>query len=215
MAIPCALAIHEDFLRVCIELLVTASACTAKQAKEARSLAHKHSLIAQATGGVFNAGSLGQLTTIRLMRNCMIHNGGRADHELLNNLAAWTSSLEAGWVRLTGNNPRQLRLGAELSFGHGEMILALAVTKVLAREANQLLQPTLPRCQWVDMLIEDLVDSDTNVLRAPDFSRRARGLTKFHYAPLQLSDGELEKGRRRYLGRRTMGSVSPVSRSSP
>jgi hypothetical protein len=135
------------------------------------------------------------------MRNCMIHNGGRADHKLLNNLATWTSSIEAGWVRLTGNNPRQLRLGVELSFGHGEMILTLAVTKVLARGANQLLQPTLPRSQWADMLIEDLVNSDPHVLRAPAFSRRAHGLAKFHYAPLKLSDDELEKGRRRYLGR--------------
>lgn len=195
MAIPYALAIHEDFLHVCIELLVTVGACTASQAKKAGTLATKHPLIAQATGGVFNADGLGQFETIRLMRNCMIHNGGRANHELLNNLATWTSSIEAGWVKLTGNNLRQLRLGAEPSFGHDEMILALAVTKVLAREANQLLQPKLPRNQWADMLIEDLVNSDTNVLRAPDFNRRAHGPAKFHYAPLQLSDGELEKGR--------------------
>jgi len=215
MAIPYALAIHEDFLRVCIELLVTARACTAKQAGQANSLATKHPLIAQSTGGAFNADSLGQLTTLRLMRNCMIHNGGRVDQQLVNNLTTWTSSVETGWVRLTGDSPRQLSLGAQLSFGHGEMILALAVTKVLAREANQLLQPALPRRQWTDMLIEDLVESDTNVLRAPDFRRRARGLAKFHYAPLQLSDGELEKGRLRYLARQTAGSAGAVSRSSP
>jgi hypothetical protein len=140
----------------------------------------------QSTSGAFNTDSLGQLTTIRLMRNCMIHEGGRADQTLLNHLATWTSSIEVSWVKLTGSNPRQLRLGAELSFGHGEMILTLAVTKVLAREANRLLQPALPRSQWADMLIADLVASDTNVLHASDFRRRARGLAKFHYTPLQL-----------------------------
>lgn len=201
MAIPYALAIHDDFLRECIDLLVTANACTAKQAAQASPLAAKHPLIAQSTGGVFNADSMGQLTTIRLMRNCMIHEGGRADQTLLNNLATWTSSIEVGWVKLTGNNPRHLRPGAELSFGHGEMILTLAVTKVLAREANRFLQPALPRSQWADMLIADLVDSDAHVLRASDFRRRACGLAKFHYAPLQLSDDELTDACHRYPGR--------------
>lgn len=202
MAIPYALAIHDDFLRECIDLLVTANACTAKQAAQANPLAAKHPLIAQSTGGVFNADSMGQLTTIRLMRNCMIHEGGRADRTLLNNLATWTSSIEAGWTKLTGNNPRQMRPGEELSFGHGEMILALAVTKVLAREANRFLQPALPRSQWADMLIADLVDSDAHVLRASDFHRRARGRAKFDYAPLQLSDDELTDACRRYPGNR-------------
>ncbi|MGH3852247.1 MAG: hypothetical protein ACRDR6_01860 [Pseudonocardiaceae bacterium] len=201
MSIPYALAIHDDFLHDCLDLLVTARACSAKDAKGANALAAKHPLIAQSTGGAFNADSLGQLTTLRLMRNCMIHAGGRADRCLLKNLATWTSSIEAGWVKLAGNNPRQLRLGAELSFGHGEMILALAVTKVLAREANQLLQPTVPRSQWADMLIADLVESDVHVLLASDFGRRAHGLARFHYAPLQLSADELAAACSRYLCR--------------
>lgn len=205
MAIPYALAIHDDFLRECIDLLVTAQAGTAKQATDANPLAAKHKLIAQSTGGVFNTDSMGQFTTIRLMRNCMIHEGGRADQKLLTHLATWTSSIAAGWVQLTGNDPRQLRLGAELSFGHGEMILALAVTKVLAREANRFLQPALPRSQWADMLITDLVDSDAHVLRASDFRRRARGLAKFDYAPLKLSDNELADACHRYPGRSATG----------
>lgn len=78
------------------------------------------------------------------------------------------------------------------------MILTLAVTKALAREANQLLQPALPRAQWADMLIADLVETDDqHVLRAPDFLRRARGLAKFHYGPLRLSDIELAEARTR------------------
>ena len=95
----------------------------------AGSLAAKHPLIERCTGGSFGVDSLGQLTTIRLMRNCMIHAGGRADQTLLNDVAGWTPGTEAGWVKLTGNNPRQLVFGDELAFGHGEMILALAVTK--------------------------------------------------------------------------------------
>jgi len=197
MSIPYALALHDDFLRECIALLAAAGKCTAREVTAASSLAAKHPLVERCTGGAFNPTSLGQLTTIRLMRNCMVHDGGRCDQTLIKDLTGWTPSIEAGWVKLTGNNPRQLAVGDELLFGHGEMILTLAVTKVLAREANQLLQPALPRAQWADMLIADLVETDQHVLRAPDFLRRARGLAKFHYGPLRLSDIELAEARTR------------------
>ncbi|MDQ3030388.1 MAG: hypothetical protein M3R09_10270 [Actinomycetota bacterium] len=214
MSIPYALAIHDDFLHECIALLDTAGKCTAKDMEQsARSLAHKHPLIQRCTDGAFNADSLGQLTTIRMMRNCMVHAGGRADQRLINDLASWTPGIEAGWVKLTGNNPRQLTLGDELAFGHGEMGLALAVTKVLAREANQLLQPTLPRDQWADMLIDDLVEADPHMLRAPDFLRRARGLAKFHYGALKLADTELGDARLRHLSRYT--AAGPPATGGP
>jgi hypothetical protein len=193
MSIPYALAIHDDFLRVCIDMLTTAKACTAKQAVQANGLVSKHVLIEQVTRGAFNANSLRQLNTIRLMRNCTIHESGRADQTLLNDLATWTPDVATAWSRLTGDDPRRLGLGADLSFGHGEMILTLAVTKVLAREANQLLLPVVPRHQWADMVIADLVDSASHVLHAPDVGRRARGLSNFHYSPLQLTDDELKE----------------------
>lgn len=67
--------------------------------------------------------------------------------------------------------------------------------------ASHLLQLTRGSNQWADMLIADLIASDANLLGASNFRRRARGLAKFHYAPLQLSDDDLDEGRYRYLGR--------------
>lgn len=50
------------------QILDTAGKCSAKDMeKAARSLFHKHPLIERCTGGSFNANSLGQLTTIRMM----------------------------------------------------------------------------------------------------------------------------------------------------
>lgn len=123
MSIPYALALHDDFLRDCIDLLFLAGKCTAKEVVAAGSLAAKHPLIERCTLEAFNADSLAQLTTIRLMRNCTIHGGGRADQTLLNDLAGWTPSIEESWIKLTRSSPRRLTLGDELAFGHGEMIL--------------------------------------------------------------------------------------------
>ena len=73
----------------------------------------------------------------------------------------------------------------------GTLILALAVTKVLAREANRLLQPALPHSQWADMVVDDLIESDSHALRAPDRMRRAAGLGRYHYGAIALTSGEL------------------------
>lgn len=125
------------------------------------------------------------------MRNCTIHAGGRASRSLVQGISTWTPATETGWVRLVKRSARGLRVGDVVSFGHGELILALAVTKVLARQANQLLQPALPRTQWADMVIEDLTGTDASALAAPDAFRRVPGLTRCHYRPLALTDAEL------------------------
>lgn len=191
MSVPYALAIHEDFLKTCLALLEQAALCL-PGTSDKLPLAQQHAAIESATGGVLNADSLAQLDTLRRMRNCTIHSGGRANASLLHKISNWTASTEAGWVRLARRNPRGLRVGDVVVFGHGELILALAVTKLLGREANQLLQPALPRAQWADMVVDDLLASDPRALASPDASRRVRGLARYHYQPLALTDAELQ-----------------------
>jgi len=144
-----------------------------------------------ATGGRFGADSLSQLDVLRRMRNCTIHRGGRANASLVNALKTLSQTAEAGWTRLAGRSPRSLQVGDRVEFGHGELILSLAVTKVLGREANGLLQPALPRAQWADLVVDDLVSDDPHALASPDAQRRLRGLSRFHYQPLVLTESEL------------------------
>jgi len=191
MSVPYALAIHEDFLKTCLTLLEQAGHCRPGTADDLR-LVQQHPEIECATGGTFDIDSLAQIDVLRRMRNCTIHSGGRANSSLVNAIAAWTPSAQAGWVRLARRNPQGLRVGDRVEFGHGELILALAVTKLLGREANQLLQPALPRTQWADLVLDDLLGDDPRALSGPDALRRARGLARFHYQPLSLTDAELQ-----------------------
>jgi hypothetical protein len=190
MSVPYALSIHEDYLKTCLVLLERAGRCSPGTADRLK-LHAQHAEVEGATGGRFVADSLAQLDTLRLMRNCTIHSGGRASQSLVAKIAGWTSTTEAGWLRLAKRSPRGLRVGDTVAFAHGELIMALAVTKELARQANQLLQPALPRHQWADMVVDDLVDSDQHVLRTPDRLRRARGLARFHYQDVGLTSSEL------------------------
>jgi hypothetical protein len=99
MGVPYALAIHEDHLKTCVSLLERASLCPGGTA-ENTVLARAHSEIERATGNSFNTDSLTQLTTLRLMRNCTIHSGGRASQTLINQIATWPPNVEINWRKL-------------------------------------------------------------------------------------------------------------------
>lgn len=197
MAVPYALAIHEDYLKTCLALLQRGGISLSKSPGDFK-LANQHEEIERVTGKAFTAASLEQLHTLRLMRNCTIHSGGRVNNALVNKLASWTPDAEMGWVRLTRRSPRALQIGDAITFGHGEVLIALAVTKTLAREANQFLQPTLPRNLWADLVIEDLEAEAPAALTAPDVLRRASGIARFHYGLLKLTETEISAALKRH-----------------
>src|SRR4051794_22548503 len=89
MSVPYALAIHEDFLKICLGLLEHAGRVNPGTANNVK-LANQHETIEQATGGKFGADSFAQLDVLRRMRNCTIHAGGRASSSLVNAIATWS-----------------------------------------------------------------------------------------------------------------------------
>lgn len=190
MAVPYALAIHEDYLKTCLHLLQRGGVRLTKQPGDFK-LFNQHEEVERATRQSFNGASLQQLHTLRLMRNCTIHEGGRADSTLINHLATLVIAAESGWVNLAQRSPCSLQLGDEVTFGAGEMMVALAVTHALAKEANQFLQAAVARGFWADLVIEDLKDEYPSALKAPDAKRRAKGFAQFNYGVLQLNDNEI------------------------
>jgi hypothetical protein len=64
------------------------------------------------------------------------------------------------------------------------------VTTALAKQANRLLQAALPRDLWAELVIEDLISTDPQ-LTGLSLSRKARGLARFHYGPIRLTEDEL------------------------
>ena len=190
MGVPYALAIHEDYLTSALALLERGSLVTRGTAASSR-LANQHAQIAGATHGSFDPNSLAQLNTLRLMRNCLIHAGGRASSGLVSDVSTWSATTETSWTKLAKRSPRTLVEGDVVEFGHGEMILALAITKVLDRQVNEMLQNALPREIWADMVVEELRDVNGASLRAPDSVRKLRGIARHHYSPLGLDESEL------------------------
>jgi hypothetical protein len=191
MSVPYVLAIHEDYLRTCLTLLAQDCKCSPKAAgAQAWAL---HGKVATAAGTAFSHDSIVQFDTLREMRNCMIHAGGQADTRLLGHISQWTAEIAADWLAVAHNDPRRLRLGDKIRFSHGELIMSLAVTKRLAREANKLLQTTLSKAFWADLVMAELVAGDPAAARGSQALKKARGLARFSYRPLDLTDDELKK----------------------
>ena len=189
MSVPYALGIHEDYMRICLGLLVDARLANRSTLRAAS--ADQHRLFESGTGGAFDTDSLIQLQTLRMMRNCRIHNGSRASSVLVDEIAGWTTSVEASWIALAGRSPSYLSEGDPVTFGHGEMLLALAITKRLDREANEMLQRVLPREMWADMLAADLEEILPRARTRSNALRKARGLGRHHFSALNLTDEEL------------------------
>lgn len=193
MSVPYSLALHEDYLKTCLELLARGGCCTTAQAERAKAkLALQHRGIEAATGGAFHLDGLAQIDTLRLMRNCMIHQGGRASPALISKVQSWSVSTETAWVKLAKGTLRHLQVDDPVRFGHAELILSLAVTKSLAREANVLLQGALPRALWADLVLEDLRMSDPGFTGdGVQLLRKLRGMARFNYGPIKLTEPEL------------------------
>jgi hypothetical protein len=190
MAVPYTLGLHEDFLKTCLQMLQRAGAISGTSIRKS-GLSEHHALIADSTGGSFDSVSTEQLKVLRLMRNCVIHAGGRASAELAACLETWSPAAEKSWADLGGRNPSGLRQGDQVLLGHAEMVIALAATKRLDRRANELLQLKVSRPMWAEVVVEDAQASDSNLLAAPDALRRIRGLARHHYGALSLTEDEL------------------------
>ncbi|TQJ54654.1 hypothetical protein [Streptomyces sp. SLBN-115] len=187
MSIPYVLAVHEDYLKTCIKLLERAGVSNAGTANGAK-LYNAHGIIERDTGGSFSPLSIHQINSIRLMRNCLVHAGSRVGPELVNHLSSTTPAIEAAWLKVAGRSPSRLQRGDVVGFGFGEVLIALAATKVLAREANEMLQLKLNSETWADLLTEDAAATVPQNLKGPLALDKLRGKARFDYAAAGLTD---------------------------
>lgn len=189
MSVPYVLAIHEEYLKTCLTLLLDAGRCTPR---DLRAKAWElHGKVEDATGGKFNEYNLIIYDTLREMRNCLIHIGGEADSRLMDQVSRWTEAIASDWERTAHGDMREIAEGDKVKFSHGELIMSLAVTKRLAREANALLQNAIPRAVWADILISDMIELNRRNALGPKRMRKARRIADWHFAPLKLTDADL------------------------
>jgi hypothetical protein len=100
MAVPYVLAMHEDYMSHCCGLLGEAHKMSSAMVSSLKPKS-MHQRFETATGSLFTPESLLLFELLRCMRNCRIHQGGRANSEMVTARAALTPAAEAVWLVAT------------------------------------------------------------------------------------------------------------------
>ncbi|PZF61924.1 hypothetical protein DEJ33_15480 [Curtobacterium sp. MCPF17_047] len=191
MSIAYVLALHEDSLKTCLGMAADAGLVSRRRARETPS-AGQHEALQQACGSRIDGLPLEQLAVLRRMRNAVIHDGGRVDQGLVDAVSALSPAAVLAWTKASGSDPTRLAKGDVLRLGHGEMLLALAVTKAIDRACNGLLQLGLPRDHWIREAVEDALTEHPQAGHAATVLRKCHGFARHHYGPLRLARAEVE-----------------------
>lgn len=183
MAVPYTLAIHEGFISDCLELVGVTSSVKAWS---------MHSRLEKETNGSFTPGAICQFHVLREMRNAVIHRGGEVDQRLIDAINNLTPDAEQDWKKHAGRTPHGLANGDQVTLGSGELVLALAVTKALAREANRMLIRAVPASKWAEIIVDDYLEHGARkVLHQRKRRNAIFGHQRFRYSALSIPESDL------------------------
>jgi hypothetical protein len=191
MALPYVLSIHEEYIADCCTMLVL----TGRMSRGVRrniSAKTMHEKLSSAAAGTLNASSLEVFHLLRTIRNAHIHEGGRANKELVETRLALSPSGLRLWRRLAKSVPPSWTLGDRVSIGIPELIAGLAVTNFLADEVNRVLQSTLSARDWARIAVEDAINEDIGNTGNPNQKfRQLKGFVRVNYGVVSIPDGDL------------------------
>lgn len=195
LAVPQIMALHEDLLTGMLQMLEVSDPQLGRLSKDAKN-ANIHETFQTATKIAFSAESLELFHLVRLARNAHIHNGGVANEYLAQTVAHCDAATLNTWQKITGTPFPTCHSGDQVHLGLPELIGILALTKRLAREANEALQRVLPAAAWADLAVEDWL-SDWKAGNPKQQLRRLRGLANMHYQAVAIEDHELVAAKER------------------
>ena len=197
MAVPYALALHEDYVTICLKLLQRARLINSQGVKEA-SPKTMHQKFELAASYGLSIVSMEQFNFLRLLRNAIIHAGGLPSVDLLTLSTSLSSASAKNWEELTGVPPYLLvKPGQPVKLHQGELVAALAITKSLAEQMNEGLQGALPRDVWADLLCEDFAIELSKYKHEQQRARKLPGYARKNFDVIGLSADEIKKAAQR------------------
>lgn len=191
MAMAHSIALHEDFVKCCLEMLIPQGKYSRTKLREVNTNTI-HEDFATATGQVIDADILALFHLTRLIRNCHIHAGGRVNARLKEFRNILSESQAELWEELSGEPPESPDVGDNAKVGVGGLVATLAIGKQLAYEINLGLQRVFPRAVWADIAVDEYLrlsgkrPSDTTVIRS------LPGYLRGGFGALRLSGHELQ-----------------------
>lgn len=191
MAVPYVLALHEDYMAHCCEMLVAEGQLSRRKVND-MSAKTMHDVFAVGASAAFDVDDLALFQVLRSIRNSFIHSGGVVGAELEAAVRSLPPSAIPRWARIAREQMPSFTVGDPISLGHQHIIATLAVTSTLMKEANLALEACVPRASWADRALSDAQAEGQASRGNPNQRRRSlRTFVNRYYSNLKLSDDEL------------------------
>jgi hypothetical protein len=113
------------------------------------------------------------------------------DQRVVDCAAAMSSAAVDIWKRIVGRSPCGLIAGTRIEFGTGELFLALAATKNLAKQSNRMLIPALTVTKWCELIVEDFIANGPTGGNPSQRRGKLLGWAHFHYRSIGATEAQL------------------------
>ena len=189
VTVPYALAIHEDFVKQCIDWIDNTHGITLTVPRSDVNAGNMHETLASmVTSSLAGSGSvdLELFHLYRQMRNCHIHRGGRATSALHDQEVGLSPEARIRWRNLTGREAGTLIADGRAEYCLLDVFAIFAVTKELGRGINFLLQTGLSPSQWAEACVDDYCQQTARTPRSIAWGRGLIGYSRYRYQALAL-----------------------------
>lgn len=202
VAVPYALAVHEDFVMTTIKLLQRLGYArkgpgnSADPRKNPTSAWNMHQTVYLTLGqpAPVRGSSLVALEhfhLLREMRNAQIHNGGCISPRLRQEVADMSDVAASGWLRLARRTPADVISRGDLRFTIFDIFAVFATTKALGRSLNELLRESLTPGQWAQVCVDDYLAQSSKPSGSDSWIRGLIGHAALNYGTVGLSEQHL------------------------
>lgn len=201
VAVPYALAVHEDFLMTVLDLVqsfgfvLRAPGDNADTSRNKVMAWNMHEALWLTLGHLppprGSIIALEHFHLLREMRNAQIHAGGTVSTRLHEQVQLMTAPAKSAWESLSRRAPADVITGGSFRLTTFDIFAAFATAKTLGRAINQLLKDNVRPRDWASICVEDYSALASKPPRSDAWMRGLVGHATLFYSAAGISEQEL------------------------
>lgn len=196
VAIPYALATHEDYVMGVLDLLESHGRPLITQGKRVRAW-NMHAVLFSTCGVSLPGKWIETFDVLREVRNCITHSGGVKDDKLQHAFDVMSPEAREGWKKVNLLcEPESLVVDGRIVLTPESIFTAFAVTKRLGREINAALAGELRPEEWAKIVVLDYSSDSSKTKNSTSWRRSLLGFAGQNYGALGLAESDLEQAAR-------------------
>lgn len=201
VAVPYALAVHEDFVMTVLDLLgrlgrtKRAPGSNADPTKNRITAWNMHEAVWMTLGQPVPAKgdivALEHFHLLREMRNTHIHEGGTVSARLSDEVGRLSQAAATRWATIARQPPADICSVPTLRFTTFHIFAAFATTKSMGRVVNELLRDGLTKVEWANICLEDYAAQTSKTRGSDQWMRSLIGLAEVGYAAASIGEQDM------------------------